>query len=111
MNKKQIKKWCAAISAIVVFVLIVTRAAIMTITFDEAYTYFGCALNLKLNMEGIKELYLTSNSNNHMLNTILIALMDQLTHSHYVEWIIRFPNILAAALYLFVLYHTYYKYH
>ena len=107
MNKKQIKKWCAAISAIVVFVLIVTRAAIMTITFDEAYTYFGCALNLKLNMEGIKELYLTSNTNNHMIKTILITLMDQLTHSHYVEWMIRFPNILAAALYLFVLYRMY----
>ena len=55
MNEKQIKKWCAAISAIVVFVLIVTRAAIMTITFHEAYTYFGCALNLKLNILKMKK--------------------------------------------------------
>ncbi len=107
MKREQIRKWCGAGAALLMFGLILVRAAVMTITFDEAYTYFGCALDLKLNMEGIRELYLTSNSNNHMLNTILIALMDQLTGSRYVELVIRFPNILAGALYLFVLYRMY----
>lgn len=107
MTKEQIRKYCAAGIALLMFGLIVIRAATMTITFDEAYTYYGYALNLKLNIPEIKELYLTSNSNNHMLNTILIAIMDQITHTHYVEWLIRFPNIAAAAVYLFVLYKMY----
>ena len=107
MTKEQIRKYCAAGMALLMFALIVIRAATMTITFDEAYTYFGCALDLKLNFQGIKELYLTSNSNNHILNTILIAVMDYITHARYVEWLIRFPNIAAAAVYMYVLYKMY----
>lgn len=107
MTKEQIRTYCAAGTALFMFGLVVIRAATMTITFDEAYTYFGCALDLKLDFQSIQELYFTSNSNNHILNTILIALMDRITHTHYVEWIIRFPNIAAAAVYLFVLYKMY----
>lgn len=106
-NIKTYRFTLAAIVAVVMFIVICMRAAAMTITFDEAYTYYEYVRNLNFSFEGVIHLFQTGNSNNHMLNTICIAAVDKICQTPYVEWLIRFPNIFAGGVYLYVCYCMY----
>ena len=107
----RVKNIIAIAVCAVMLAFVIIRAVTMLITYDEAYTYTECALTMSLTPRGIWELYRTSNSNNHMLNTLLIALIDRLTGIKYVEWVIRIPNILAAMVYLASSCYMYIKRH
>lgn len=82
--------------SIMIFTIVLIRAATSAITWDEAYTYIAYAKNFS-----IKELIdIGSNlANNHILNTVMIAIIDKLCNIPYNEFIIRLPNIIMLIFY------------
>lgn len=89
--------------------IIIVRAAITGITYDEAYTYLCYAgpLSDMPSLRMIMNIYWTSVANNHWLNTFLIAFVDKVTGIKYNEFLIRLPSILSGCLYYVVLLSAY----
>ena len=98
--KKEQKLYITYVVIISTMILgsILIRAATTAITWDEAYTYVAYAKNFNIN----QLIDIRSNlANNHILNTILIAILDGICNLPYNEFIIRLPNILMCIFYLF----------
>lgn len=84
-----------AISVIVFFIVLI-RAATTAITWDEAYTYIVYAKDFSINqLINIHSNY----ANNHIINTIMIAVLDNLCKIEYNEFIIRIPNLIMLVFY------------
>lgn len=83
---------CAVSVALLIYTSIM--AAISTINYDEAYTYFKYANNWN------PHFFATTYANNHPLNTFLIYLSAYFFP--YNEFAIRLPNLIFLILYLIV---------
>ena len=82
--------------ALSVLTITLIRAATTAITWDEAYTYVEYSRNFNIN----QFINIHSNfANNHILNTIFIAILDTLCNLPYNEFIIRLPNIIMLVFY------------
>lgn len=71
------------------------RAALLCITWDEAYTYIEFARNGKVWLQHFDMM----SANNHLLNTALMILFTRLFGLH--EFVMRIPPLLAHILFLF----------
>lgn len=82
--------------SLVIFTIVLIRAVTSAITWDEAYTYIAYVKNF--NMQQLIDI--SSNlANNHILNTLMITIMDKLCNIPYNEFIIRLPNIIMLIFY------------
>ena len=84
--KKEQKLYITYVVIISTMILgsILIRAATTAITWDEAYTYVAYAKNFNIN----QLIDIRSNlANNHILNTILIAILDGICNLPYNEFI------------------------
>lgn len=72
---------------------IVIRAHYSAITLDEGHTYVNYVE--KFRFERIEEFFedYDGRANNHLLNTVLIYLVDHIVGIHYDEFLVRFPNV------------------
>lgn len=68
--------------------VMIVRAIVSAITYDEAYTYMRYALPLcdKFSVSFITSLYNNCLLNNHWLNTFLIALVARISRVRYNEF-------------------------
>jgi len=79
-----------------IFIYTATRAAILSITWDEAFTYLEY-VRFKINIE---DNFSVMSANNHWLNTTLcIAFVKWFGVS---EFVLRMPSLLALIIYLFI---------
>ena len=83
--------------ALIVFSITLIRAATTAITWDEAYTYVAYAKDF--NLSQLIDIH-SNLANNHILNTIMIAIVDKLCDLPYNEFMIRLPNIIMLVFYL-----------
>lgn len=82
--------------SIVIFVIVLVRAATSAITWDEAYTYIAYVKNFSIQ----QLIDINSNlANNHIMNTIMIVVADRLSGISFNEFIIRLPNIIMLIFY------------
>lgn len=87
--------FCLGLFAIVGIPVFI-RAATSGITYDEAFTYVYYAKDFNIN----QYIYISNNlANNHIINTILIAVSTRLFNIPYNELIIRLPNLIMMVLY------------
>ena len=82
--------------SIIVFTIVLVRAATSAITWDEAYTYIAYAKDF--NIQQLIDIH-SNFANNHIINTIMIAIVDNLCNIPYNEFIIRLPNIIMLIFY------------
>lgn len=82
--------------ALIVFLIVLVRAATTAITWDEAYTYVAYAKDFNINQ--LIDIH-SNYANNHILNTVLIAIVDNLCNLPYNEFIIRLPNLVMLIFY------------
>gem|GEM_PF-5515156 len=84
-------------------ITVITRAACSAMTYDESYTYLCYALALSDHVSPgmLKELYLDSVANNHLLNTALIAAVTRLTGVRFCEFVVRLP-VLASGVFYYI---------
>ena len=94
----------AIVTGIILFTISLIRARITGITYDEAFSYMYYAKDSI--MISIKSLFDTTDvlANNHMLNSFFIAIVNNIANVNYVEILIRLPNIIFYAIYLFFAY-------
>ena len=87
---------------IFLFLVVMIRAAITGITFDEAYTYLHFGQIDLLDLRKVAKLFARKDSlaNNHWLNSILINLTVNATGVEYSEFLIRLPSLIFLAMYL-----------
>lgn len=79
-----------------VFLIVLVRAATTAITWDEAFTYIAYSKNFSIN----QLIDIHSNfANNHILNTLMINVANNLCKLPYNEFVIRLPNILMLIFY------------
>src|SRR3954451_13903532 len=86
----------AMILLAIVFVADVYRAALQSLTIDEAFSY-----NLYFS-KPIHEALTFYDANNHVLYTVLAKIA--ITVFGNAEWVLRLPSLLGALLYLIVVY-------
>lgn len=98
-------KWLPYIIVAVPMAVMIVRAIVSAITFDEAYTYINYALPLcdKFSAAFIADLYNNCVLNNHWLNTFLIALVARISGVRYNEFIVRLPAIIFGVMYYLVI--------
>ena len=82
--------------SIIIFSIVVIRAATSAITWDEAYTYVAYAK--EFNIQQLIDIH-SNFANNHIINTLMIAVVDNLCNIPYNEFIIRLPNIIMLIFY------------
>lgn len=82
--------------SIIIFSIVVVRAATSAITWDEAYTYVAYAK--EFNIQQLIDIH-SNFANNHIINTLMIAVVDNLCNIPYNEFIIRLPNIIMLIFY------------
>lgn len=87
----------AIVLALLVFCIVLIRAATTAITWDEAYTYIAYAKDF--NISQLIDIH-SNLANNHIINTLMIAAIDNLCNLSYNEFIIRLPNIIMLVFYL-----------
>lgn len=91
------KSWMKRIYGFVVLVLclscIVIRAHYSAITLDEAHTYISYVERIRPGyMEEFWANY-DGRANNHLLNTVLMYLVERIVGIHYDEFLVRFPAV------------------
>lgn len=82
--------------SIIIFTIVLVRAATSAITWDEAYTYIAYAKDF--NIQQLIDIH-SNFANNHIINTLMIAIVDNLCNIPYNEFIIRLPNIIMLIFY------------
>lgn len=96
------------ILAMSIFYMII-RAHYLMITLDEAHTYIDYVTEFRFgNISGFLQNY-DGRANNHLLNTVLMWIMDRLSGIHYDEFILRFPNVCFGVGYCIFCFVLYYK--
>lgn len=95
------QKYVPYILAYIPLTVAVLRAICSPITQDETFTYMFWALRTvdEFNVRRLFHMFISSNANNHLLNSLLIALVTKLTNVRYNEAIIRIPIMVFAFLY------------
>ncbi|MCR5502491.1 MAG: hypothetical protein K6F53_05755 [Lachnospiraceae bacterium] len=90
---------------VTVFVISVIRAAVSSMTYDEAFTY--CRFVRRIDPSSLRAFFDSlkfageeAPTNNHWMNTLLIFGADRIFHTAYNEFVIRFPSLLFFAFYL-----------
>ena len=85
-----------------VFTISLLRSGMTGITYDEAYTYVAISSFNMFDAQFLGSLFSRAGciANNHWLNSFLIFAMERLTGTGYDEFVIRFPSLMAFALYL-----------
>lgn len=92
-------KWILAAGlSLLVFLIAIIRAAATEITYDESFTYLNYVRHL--HAEGLGDLFVSSQTNNHLLNTLAIWVIQVVSGSYYNEFLIRLPNLVVYGLYL-----------
>lgn len=86
---------------------IVIRAHYSAITLDEAHTYVDYVEKFRLNSIGDFFSDYDGRANNHLLNTVLIYLVNFVTNIHYDEFLIRLPNVCFGAFFCFFCFSLY----
>ena len=94
-NKNKFPIYALTIS-ITIFLIIVIRAATTEITWDESFTYITYVRNFTIKQFTNIE---TNLANNHIINTIMIVVLDKIFNLPYNEFIIRLPNIIMSLIY------------
>jgi hypothetical protein len=94
VNGKQVNIILFLIAA-VIFSYTATKAYLLTITWDEAYTYQEFVRTGKV----ILDRYDTMSANNHILNTALMIFFTKIFGE--TEFIMRIPGLIAHLLFLF----------
>lgn len=82
--------------SIVIFTIVLVRAVTSAITWDEAYTYIAYAKDFSI--QQLIDIH-SNFANNHIINTLMIAIADNLFNIPYNEFIIRLPNIIMLIFY------------
>ncbi|MEA4909888.1 MAG: hypothetical protein VB089_19855 [Anaerolineaceae bacterium] len=85
--------WVSSAVAVCLFMLTFLRAANTGLTYDEAFSYQTYSNRLA-------DFLQIGLANNHLLNSLLVHLACALTGIQYNELVIRLPNLLFYALYL-----------
>lgn len=100
MEKKRNNRFLiyALFLSVFIFVIVLIRAATTEVTWDEAFTYVNYVRKFDFSRQFI-EVY-KNFANNHILNTLLILLFDNICNIPYNELIIRLPNIIMFIFYL-----------
>lgn len=106
--KKYLKNIFLYSSSLYVFVIALIRAYTAAFTYDEVYThdYYVLAMDF-FNIDVIKAIFAPDYclANNHLLNSFLMKLFEDLTGIYYSELILRLPNLMFfAVLLLFLIY-------
>lgn len=102
INQKKLFICYALIISITLLFLSVYRAINSGIIYDEALTYF---LFIKDNfISTVSGFGKTLIPNNHLLNTILISLLNDITGQKYNDFLIRLPNLICYLLYFLFAY-------
>ncbi|HEX8515128.1 MAG TPA: glycosyltransferase family 39 protein [Bacteroidia bacterium] len=83
------------VAAALLFLYAAVKAALLAITWDEAYTYIEFARNGKIFLDK----YEMMSANNHILNTAGMILFTKLFGVH--EFVMRIPALIAYVLFLF----------
>jgi hypothetical protein len=85
-------------SSLIFFVLLIIKANLTPITYDEAYTFLKYAIT--------KDFFSISLANNHFLNSIFIYIA-----TFYSEdvFFIRLPNLLFGLIYIYIYQYWYLK--
>ena len=84
--------------AALVLVIAVIRAGHTEITYDESFTYLNYVRGMS--RAQLPRLFWDAQTNNHMLNTLLIWVVQVVSNSYYNEFLIRLPNLLFYGVYL-----------
>lgn len=110
MNKR-INKVLALIPVISIAIFVTIRAAIMGITYDEAFTFLAYSKPLAddTSLWTLKNIWYTCVANNHWMYTIMEAILLKTTGIMYNEFIIRLPAVVFGILYLLIAYFGYVK--
>lgn len=97
-----------------VFVIVTVRAAVSSMTYDEAFTY--CRFVRRIDPSSLRAFFDSlkfageeAPTNNHWMNTLLIFGADRIFHTAYNEFVIRFPTLFFFAFYLATVYHGWRK--
>lgn len=106
--KKHFKNIYLYVTSFYVFSIALIRAYSAAFTYDEVYThdYYVLAMDF-FNFDVIKAVFAPDYclANNHLLNSFLMKVFEDLTGIYYSELLLRLPNILFfAALLLFLIY-------
>ena len=94
-NKNYFLIYAIGLSLFVFFIVLV-RAATTAITWDEAFTYIAYAKNFHINQ--LIDIH-SNYANNHILNTLMIFVVNKLCGLQYNELVIRLPNIIMLIFY------------
>jgi hypothetical protein len=93
--KKIISSWWISIPCILLFIYVALRAHRLSLTWDEANTFFEYVRNPRWWPEGFNYM----SANNHLLNTWLMKCSVLLFGES--EFALRLPNVLAGGFYFF----------
>lgn len=108
---KKINKIIALLIITYIFVIIVLRAFVMGITYDEAFTFLAYSKPLAddTSMWTLKNIWYTCVANNHWMYTIMESILLKTTGIMYNEFIIRLPAVIFGLVYLCISYIEYIK--
>lgn len=109
--KKQLKWWYATGICGLFIGILILRAHLACMTWDEVKTYMSYVCNIDLYnlIPSVTEIIKNSAANNHILNTTLIYLTQLITGIRYDEFIIRLPSVCFGILYAAVCLISYKK--
>lgn len=95
MKRKEdfIKISYALIVVVLCIFYMIIRAHYMMITLDEAHTYIDYVTEFRFGNIGEFLQNYDGRANNHLLNTVLMWVIDRLSGIHYDEFVLRLPNI------------------
>lgn len=94
---KIFNRWYLIVPAILLFVFIIIRAKMASLTWDEGHTFFEFVRNPRW----MPSEYNFMSANNHLLNTWLMKISVSLFGES--ELALRLPNVLAGGIFLMVL--------
>ncbi|MCX6311386.1 MAG: glycosyltransferase family 39 protein [Bacteroidetes bacterium] len=97
LSENILKRWYLILPAVLIFIYIIIRATVVSLTWDEAHTFFEYVRNPNWLLRD----YNYMSANNHLLNTWLMKISIFLFGQS--ELALRLPNVLAGGLFLFLL--------
>jgi hypothetical protein len=96
-QEKFLNRWYLILPAIFLFSYIIIRAKVISLTWDESYTFFEFVRP----SNWLPQHYEAMSANNHLLNTWLMKISVFLFGES--ELALRLPNIIAGGIFLFIL--------
>ena len=101
-GQNNLRKIVAVTVVILYAALVISRAAIVPLTMDEATSYLVYVRWPVLDPGSFFHTWLHSKGNNHLLNTFLMLVTELLTDKPYQEILIRMPSLISGILFAVV---------